>query len=83
MLNIDFLKNFWYNKIMKDKRNKNRKEYIARKAKKIAEIEKQMRLGKDVQTAQKEIQNIMCTLSIEDMLEIDEYIIKNNLLKSS
>ena len=68
---------------MKDKRNKNRKEYIARKAKKIAEIEKQMRLGKDVQTAQKEIQNIMCTLSIEDMLEIDEYIIKNNLLKSS
>lgn len=83
MLNIDFLKNFWYNKNMKDKRNKNRKEYIARKAKKIAEIEKQMRLGKDVQTAQKEIQNIMCTLSIEDMLEIDEYIIKNNLLKSS
>lgn len=83
MLNIDFLKNFWYNKIMKDKRNKNRKEYIARKAKKIAEIEKQMRLGKDVQTAQKEIQDIMCTLSIEDMLEIDEYIIKNNLLKSS
>ena len=65
MLNIDFLKNFWYNKNMKDKRNKNRKEYIARKAKKIAEIEKQMRLGKDVQTAQKEIQNIMCTLSIE------------------
>lgn len=83
MLNIDFLKNFWYNKNMKDKRNKNRKEYIARKAKKIAEIEKQMRLGKDVQTAQKEIQDIMCTLSIEDMLEIDEYIIKNNLLKSS
>ena len=83
MLNIDFLKNFWYNKNMKDKRNKNRKEYIARKAKKIAEIEKQMRLGKDVQTVQKEIQNIMCTLSIEDMLEIDEYIIKNNLLKSS
>ena len=83
MLNIDFLKDFWYNKIMKDKRNKNRKEYIARKAKKIAEIEKQMRLGKDVQTAQKEIQDIMCTLSIEDMLEIDEYIIKNNLLKSS
>ena len=68
---------------MKDKRNKNRKEYIARKAKKIAEIEKQMRLGKDVQIAQKEIQDIMCTLSIEDMLEIDEYIIKNNLLKSS
>ena len=68
---------------MKDKRNKNRKEYIARKAKKIAKIEKQMRLGKDVQTAQKEIQNIMYTLSIEDMLEIDEYIIKNNLLKSS
>ena len=68
---------------MKDKRNKNRKEYIARKAKKIAEIEKQMHLGKDVQTAQKEIQDIMCTLSIEDMLEIDEYIIKNNLLKSS
>lgn len=83
MLNIDFLKNFWYNKNMKDKRNKNRKEYIARKAKKIAEIEKQMRLGKDVQIAQKEIQDIMCTLSIEDMLEIDEYIIKNNLLKSS
>ena len=83
MLNIDFIKDFWYNKIMKDKRNKNRKEYIARKAKKIAEIEKQMRLGKDIQTAQKEIQNIMCTLSIEDMLEIDEYIIKNNLLKSS
>ena len=83
MLIIDFLKNFWYNKNMKDKRNKNRKEYIARKAKKIAEIEKQMRLGKDVQIAQKEIQDIMCTLSIEDMLEIDEYIIKNNLLKSS
>ena len=80
MLNIDFLKIFWYNKDMKDKRNKNRKEYIARKAKKIAEMEKQMRLGKDVQTAQKEIQNIMCALSIEDMLEIDEYITTKKLL---
>lgn len=51
------------------------KEFIKRKAKKIIELENQIQLGKDVQNAENEIQNIMCSLSIEDMLEIDDYII--------
>lgn len=67
---------------MKDKKNQNRKNFIARKAKQIAEIEKEMRLDKNVEIAQKKIEEIMCTLSLEDMLEIDEYIIKNKLLNS-
>lgn len=67
---------------MKDKKNQNRKNFIARKAKQIAEIEKEMRLDKNVEIAQKKIEEIMCTLPLEDMLEIDEYIIKNKLLNS-
>ena len=67
---------------MKDKKNQNRKNFIARKAKQIDEIEKEMRLDKNVEIAQKKIEEIMCTLSLEDMLEIDEYIIKNKLLNS-
>ena len=62
---------------MKDKKNQNRKNFIARKAKQIAEIEKEMRLDKNVEIVQKKIEEIMCTLSLEDMLEIDEYIINH------
>lgn len=66
---------------MKDKRNKNRKEFLARKAKKIVDLENEVRMGKDVKSAQHEIENIMSTLSIEDLLEIDEYIVRNKLIK--
>lgn len=58
---------------MKNEKQKH-KEFIKRKASKIIELENQMRLGKDAKTAEKEIQNIMSSLNLEDMLEIDEYI---------
>lgn len=56
------------------------KKFIERKAKKIASLEKKLDLGEDVKLIQDEIDNIMSTLSLQDMLEIDDYIIKKNLL---
>ena len=61
---------------MKDKRNK----YIKILAQKIVKLEKEICLGKDVQMNQKKIQNIMESLSLSEMLEIDEYIQRKNLL---
>lgn len=43
-------------------------------ANKIAKLEKDMSLGKNVKDAQAEIENIMSTLSIEDFIYIDNYI---------
>jgi hypothetical protein len=49
-------------------------------ANQIVELEKECQLGKNVKENMAKIENIMCTLSILDMLEIDEYITKKKLL---
>jgi TATA-box binding protein (TBP) (component of TFIID and TFIIIB) len=61
---------------MKNKQDKRIKNI----ANKIANLEKEMLLGKSVQENQQKIENIVSTLSLEDMLEIDEYILKKKLL---
>ena len=49
-------------------------------AQKIANLESQIQLGKDVQENQKKIENIVLSLSFEDMILIDDYIITNYIL---
>jgi TATA-box binding protein (TBP) (component of TFIID and TFIIIB) len=61
---------------MKNKQDKRIKNI----ANKIANLEKEMLLGKNIQENQQKIENIVSTLSFEDMLEIDEYILKKKLL---
>jgi TATA-box binding protein (TBP) (component of TFIID and TFIIIB) len=61
---------------MKNKQDKRIKNI----ANKIANLEKEILLGKSVQENQQKIENIVSTLSLEDMLEIDEYILKKKLL---
>jgi len=61
---------------MKDKRN-NRIKFLSEK---IVALEKEMRLGKNVQENQDKIENIMSTLSIEEMLQVDDYITKKKML---
>ena len=61
---------------MKDKRN-NRIKFLSEK---IVALEKEMRLGKNVQENQDKIENIMSTLSIEEMLQVDDYITKKRML---
>lgn len=47
---------------------------------KIVKMEQELSKGKNVQENMKEIQEISKTLSLEDMLIIDDYITKNKLL---
>ena len=47
---------------------------------KIVKMEQEISKGKNVQENMKEIQEISKTLSLEDMLMIDDYITKNKLL---
>ena len=47
---------------------------------KIVKMEQEFSKGKNVQENMKEIQEISKTLSLEDMLMIDDYITKNKLL---
>ena len=61
---------------MKDKRNK----HIKILAQKIVDLESEIRLGKDVQENQKKIENIVSSLSFEDMIRIDDYIFKKKFL---
>lgn len=49
-------------------------------ARKIVKMEQELSKGKNVQENMKEIQEISKTLSLEDMLMIDDYITKNKLL---
>ena len=65
------------NRIDRRKRNKELKKIAQR----IRNLEELIRLGKNVKSNQDEIQKIMNTLSIEDMLEIDEYIMSKTLTK--
>jgi len=59
---------------------KDEKKRIKRLAEKIVQLEKQAHEGKNEQEVMSKIQNITDSLSIEDMLEIDEYIFTKKLL---
>ena len=59
---------------MKDKRNK---RILANK---IAQIEEQIALGNNVQENQNKIQNITDSLTLEEILQVDEYITRKKLL---
>lgn len=61
---------------MKDERNK----YIKLVAQKIVEAEKKLLLGKNVQENQQKIEDIMSSLSFEDVLLLDDYIQRKKLL---
>lgn len=47
----------------------------------IAELERKMALGKDVKSCESKIQKIADSLSIEEMLMIDDYIMEKKLIK--
>lgn len=60
-------------------RRKREKE-LKKIAQRIINLEEQIRLGKDVKSAQNKIQEIMSALSTEEMLIIDDYIIGSRKL---
>ena len=60
------------------KENKNK--HLRNIAKKIAKLEKEMRLGNNVQENKKKIENIMCSLNFGDIIFIDNYIMEKKLL---
>lgn len=49
-------------------------------AEKIVKLEKEIRLGKNVQENQQEIENIMASLPLESIVLIDDFIFTNKLL---
>lgn len=51
---------------------------IVRLANQIAKLEEEIILGRNVQINSDKIQSICASLSLEDMLEIDEYIATKN-----
>lgn len=53
-----------------------KKEELESLAKSIAEMEKEMRLGKSVQDFDARIENLIQDLTLEDLFLIDEYIQK-------
>lgn len=61
---------------MKDKQNK----YLKIAAQKIVKAEKELLLGKNIQENQQKIENIMSSLSFEDVLLLDDYIQRKKLL---
>ena len=61
---------------MKDKRNKR----IKILANKIAQIEEQIALGNNVQENQNKIQNITDSLTLEEILQVDEYITRKKII---
>ena len=61
---------------MKNKQDK----HIKILAQKIVDLEKLILLGENVQENQEKIENIVSSLSVEDMLLIDDYIFKKNML---
>lgn len=61
---------------MENKQN----DYIKKLALEIVDLENKIQLGKNIQENQQKIENIMCTLSLEDMLLIDDYITEKKLL---
>lgn len=61
---------------MKEKQN----QYLRNVAKKIAKLEKEIRLGNNVQENRNKIENIMCSLEFGDIIFIDNYISKKKLI---
>jgi hypothetical protein len=62
---------------MKQDQNK----HLRNLARKIAKLENDIRLGKDIKSAQDKIEDIMCSLSFGEVIYIDNYINKKNLTK--
>lgn len=60
------------------KENKNK--HLRNIAKKIAKLEKEIRLGNNVQENRDKIENIMCSLDFGDIIFIDSYIMEKKLL---
>jgi hypothetical protein len=60
------------------KENKNK--HLRNIAKKIAKLEKEIRLGNNVQENRDKIENIMCSLNFGDIIFIDNYISKKKLI---
>lgn len=60
------------------KENKNK--HLRNIAKKTAKLEKEIRLGNNVQENRDKIKNIMCSLDFGDMIFIDNYIMEKKLL---
>lgn len=60
------------------KENKNR--HLRNIANKIAKLEKEIRLGNNVQVNRKKIEDIMCSLDFGDIIFIDNYISKKKLI---
>lgn len=60
------------------KENKNK--HLRNIAKKIAKLEKEIRLGNNVQENRDKIENIMCSLDFGDIIFIDNYIMEKKLL---
>lgn len=60
------------------KENKNK--YLRNIANKIAKLEKEIRLGNNVQVNRKKIEDIMCSLDFGDIIFIDNYISKKKLI---
>lgn len=46
----------------------------------IVALEKELQLGKNVKINEQKIENILLSLSFTEVLELDEYIQKENLL---
>ena len=61
---------------MKEKKNK----HLRNIAKKIAKLEKEIHLGRNVQENRDKIENIMCSLDFGDIIFIDNYISKKKLI---
>ena len=62
---------------MKQDQNK----HLRNLARKIAKLENDIRLGKDVKSAQDKIEDIMLSLSFGEIIYIDDYIHRKNLTK--
>ena len=60
------------------KENKNK--HLRNIAKKIAKLENEILLGRNVQENRDKIENIMCFLDFGDIIFIDDYISKKKLI---
>lgn len=57
-----------------------KKKKLIKIAQDIAELENKMAQGKDIKSCKSKIQRIADTLSLEDMMYIDEYIMERKLI---
>jgi hypothetical protein len=59
---------------------KNKNKHLKLLADKIVLLEKELELGKNVKENQAKIEEIILSLSFEEVLELDNYIFEKNLL---